>query len=335
MIEKVCKWCNETIIVEKHVYFAQHGSQCKMNPNREVWIQKHKDLFKGKQISERITLKKVCPRCNSEFEITNTESEIRRNKVKNYCSDKCARARPQTDETKEKIGKSIKSNIEIIKSYENSFEEIIFEEKLSEEIIRIPKPKSKNRKYLYNYICLLCNKEGSSTSKKTKRHADCYKKVSGGYRKGSGFGKSGWYKGFYCDSSWELAFIIYHLDNNLSIERNKEGFEYVYENETHLYYPDFIINGEYYEIKNFFSDLTESKISQFPYKLNILYKEEINPYLDYTINKYSKNFISLYDGNPHNKLTNKCLLCDKPCKQKNKYCSRYCGSRYKLAKNKI
>lgn len=48
-----------------------------------------------------------------------------------------------------------------------------------------------------------------------------YSKSMGGYRKGSGVGKSGWYNGIYCDSSWELAYVIYHIDNNLPIIRNK------------------------------------------------------------------------------------------------------------------
>ena len=333
MIEKVCKWCNETIIVEKNILFASHISNCKSNPNYLKRIEKYKELFTGKKIVDRITLEKECLRCNNVFELTGTKSQLYGRDSKKYCSDKCARARTQSKETKEKIANSLMNNGNWYDFNKNKTpkEKIVKEEIIKEKIFWVKKERVR-KKYLYTFTCILCNTQGTSTSKKTTRHAECYKKVSGGYRKGSGFGKSGWYKGYYCDSSWELAFIIYHLDNNINIERNKEGFEYVYENETHLYYPDFIINNEYYEIKNFFSDLTDAKVNQCPHKINILYKEDIKPYLEYVINKYGKNFISLYDGNPHDKLTNKCLLCDKPCKQKNKYCSRYCGSRYKLTK---
>lgn len=31
----------------------------------------------------------------------------------------------------------------------------------------------------------------------------------GGLRHGSGRGKKGWYKGFYCRSTWELAWLVY------------------------------------------------------------------------------------------------------------------------------
>jgi len=37
----------------------------------------------------------------------------------------------------------------------------------------------------------------------------------GGYQKKSGRGKWGWYKGFWCDSSYELAYVIYNLDHNI------------------------------------------------------------------------------------------------------------------------
>jgi hypothetical protein len=43
----------------------------------------------------------------------------------------------------------------------------------------------------------------------------------GGYVKGSGRGKKGWYKGIFCDSSWELAFVIFCLETNKKIKRNE------------------------------------------------------------------------------------------------------------------
>lgn len=104
--------------------------------------------------------------------------------------------------------------------------------------------------------------------------------------------KAGTYKNIHYDSSWELAFIIYHLDNFYEIVRNKEGFPYKYKEKQRLYYPDFIIDNVYYEIKNFHTDLVEAKIKQFPQDkiLRILYKEDIQIYLNYCIEKYGKEF---------------------------------------------
>ena len=50
---------------------------------------------------------------------------------------------------------------------------------------------------------------------------------SGGIRKGSGRGKKGTYKGYWCDSSYELAWVIYNIDKNIPFTRNSEKFKYI------------------------------------------------------------------------------------------------------------
>lgn len=124
--------------------------------------------------------------------------------------------------------------------------------------------------------------------------------LSGGIRRGSGRGKKGWYKGYWCDSSWELAWVIYNLDHNIKFLRNNVGFEYVFKNKKRKYYPDFKILDTYYEIKgrkNFdkLNEINKEKIGQFKYNLVILYENDMKQYLDYTINKYGKNFVKLYE----------------------------------------
>lgn len=117
---------------------------------------------------------------------------------------------------------------------------------------------------------------------------------SGGYRMNSGRGKKGWYKGIFCDSSWELAFVIWNIENNKSIERCKEKREYIFKGEKHIYIPDFIVEDEVIEIKGYSSKQWEEKIKQNP-DVKVLYKNDIEPYLNYVISKYGKNFISLYE----------------------------------------
>lgn len=134
-----------------------------------------------------------------------------------------------------------------------------------------------------------------------KHHSDetikKMKKTCGGYRQGSGTGKHGKYKGYYCDSSWELAFVIYNLEHNIKFERNKRKFVYVYEGKELNYLPDFIIDGKYIEIKGYRSKQWEAKFNQFPKNetLEVLTKNEMKPYLDYVIEKYGKDFIKLYE----------------------------------------
>ena len=118
---------------------------------------------------------------------------------------------------------------------------------------------------------------------------------SGGYRRGSGRGKKGWYKGYWCDSSWELAWVIYNLEHDVSFSRNRIGFDYQYNNKTYKYYPDFIIDNTYYEIKGYMNDKVNAKIKSFPNKLIVLYKNDMKPYLEYVKKKYGKDFIKLYE----------------------------------------
>ena len=52
--------------------------------------------------------------------------------------------------------------------------------------------------------------------KKMKDNPNC-----GGLRPGSGRGKMGYYKGYYCRSSWELAWIVYQIEHNIINEPKK------------------------------------------------------------------------------------------------------------------
>jgi len=124
--------------------------------------------------------------------------------------------------------------------------------------------------------------------------------LSGGLRKGSGRGKKGWYKGYWCDSSWELAWVIYNLDHNIKFERNKVGFEYEYKNQKRKYHPDFIISETYYEIKGrrSFEKMDEEnkeKIRQFKNNIVILYENQMKPYLNYVIKEYGNDYVKLYE----------------------------------------
>ena len=117
----------------------------------------------------------------------------------------------------------------------------------------------------------------------------------GGYRKNSGIGKMGWYKGYFCQSSWELAWIIYSLDHDVKFVRNTIGFPYDVGGKRKKYFPDFLLeDGTYLEIKGWGFN-TKEKIQQFPHKLQVLYKLEMKQYLDYAIFKHGKNFIEVYE----------------------------------------
>ena len=137
---------------------------------------------------------------------------------------------------------------------------------------------------------------GTPHTEETKQRLSVVAKMRklGGYVKGSGRGKKGWYRGFFCDSSWELAYVIYCLEHNMSIQRNTERRQYIWQNKIKNYIPDFIVQGAVTEIKGFKTEEWLAKLEANP-DVNVLYQKELKPIFDYVVNKYGKDFIRLYE----------------------------------------
>lgn len=249
----------------------------------------------------------ICSKCGKKFikNISEYSYELMkfRNKLPMYCSRSCANSHKILDETKEKISIGIKRtnnkypyfSILVARNIIKSLEEY---KKLTHDEIKSFLNIS-NKKC----ICKYCNKEfiyikGESLSQ-LYCSSECKHKYlsehTGGYRKGSGLGKSGWYKGIYCDSSWELAFVVYHLDNNLKIKRCKEYRKYIFNNKEHIYIPDFVTDDGIIEIKGYKNEQWLEKEKQNP-DVKVLYKDEIQFYINYVIKKYGTDFIKLYDN---------------------------------------
>lgn len=128
----------------------------------------------------------------------------------------------------------------------------------------------------------------SNTCKKNKK--------SGGYRHGAGRGKKGWYKGFFCDSQYELGYIIYCLDHNIKIERNKKTYNYNYKDENHKYLPDFIIDNKLIEIKGFYREVDNIKLASVTdKKIKILYTKDLKYVSDYLQEKYGLDIDHIFE----------------------------------------
>lgn len=116
--------------------------------------------------------------------------------------------------------------------------------------------------------------------------------------------------GIQIESSWELAFYLYYRDNGFIIKKCTESFLYEYNGKIHNYYPDFEVNGQFYEIKGdqFFNKngtmccpfdsskngLFEAK-HQCGLKNNVIFisKKEIKPYLEYAKSKYGYKYLGM------------------------------------------
>ncbi len=137
-----------------------------------------------------------------------------------------------------------------------------------------------------------------TSERRESQRQKAIKRGIGGYHQHGGKGHRGWYKGYWCDSSWELAWVIYNLDHGIKFERCKEKFKYEFEGKISTYNPDFILStGEYVEIKGWSCPKWIAKVNAFPKtkRLIIIGVTEINKYIEYVKNNYGENFISLYE----------------------------------------
>lgn len=217
----------------------------------------------------------ICERCGKEFFEDWRKDKQQRRLPARFCSRACANARNHSQESRNIVSKKLK--------------------KIPDKFCIICGKKLSKRAKQFCFDCYSHSEQGRLL-KSEKNKVSC-KGVCGGYRKGSGDCKKGWYKGIHCDSSWELAYVIYNLDHNIPFKRNKESFEYEFNGAIHKYYPDFIEGDTFIEIKGRQYDSWKAKQDAFPGKLKTLYSKEMKVYLDYVKSVYGKDFTSLYENN--------------------------------------
>ncbi len=116
----------------------------------------------------------------------------------------------------------------------------------------------------------------------------------------TGKGKKGWYKGFFCSSTYELAFVIYCLDHNIDIKRFEGYYNYEFAGKTRKYFPDFIINDCIYEIKGYYTEqVTAKTLAVQDRPIKVLYREDLAEVFEYILNTYGKqvdkNIHELYE----------------------------------------
>lgn len=116
----------------------------------------------------------------------------------------------------------------------------------------------------------------------------------------------------FFDSSWELAYYIWLKDHNINFKYQPNiSFEYEYENNKHIYHPDFLVESEIYEIKGpqFFKDgkminpydsslnnLFEAK-HQCMIKNNVKIITDCTEYIDYVLQKYGNDYLKQFKYN--------------------------------------
>lgn len=106
------------------------------------------------------------------------------------------------------------------------------------------------------------------------------------------------------DSSWELYFYIYMSEiKNFKVIRNPKFIEYEFENKKYKYFPDFEIDGKFYEIKGDHL-LEKMKIENtrenakykcmIENKIEILTEEKLKPIFQFIDSKFGKDYIKKF-----------------------------------------
>ena len=208
---------------------------------------------------------KLCPKCG-----------VLHAKLGKFCSRACANSRgPRTEEFKIKVRLALKG--------------------------RKGKTSSSKGKHLVDRItrrCLCCNVEFDTTKSRNRKYcsSECWRASAGGYREGSGRAKTGYYKGIYCGSTYELVWVIYNLDHNVQFTR----FPGFVQDGDIKYYPDFLIDNTIIEIKGYEDQEfvnKKTKVAELRgYKVIVLRKEDLRIEFEWVKNNYSyKDLYELYD----------------------------------------
>lgn len=186
--------------------------------------------------------------------------------------------------------------------------------------------------------CIICKLETlgkrrtCSDGCKGKLISQTLKGKTGGVRKGSGRAVSGYYKGIYCGSTYELLWVMYRLSKGLQVERF-DGFISVGDKK---YFPDFWADGAIVEIKGYHTPEVDAKTKAAEdngFEIKILYKKDLNVEFDWFKKQYGHVKIKqMYDGYKP-KYVYTCSFCgnsfesDNKKRTKESFCNRVCSGK--------
>ena len=285
----ICKFCGKEF--ESGKKLGGHTVRCKLNPNSKEMYQKI-----GQKNTEHANFNIYdiqCPICGKYKQIKMSLNSYKNGKYAKTCSSKCAHKLTNQNTNLEEKNKNISKGMQ--QFVQNCTEEQYF---------------YTFRHYRQNgpiiHICNYCGKEFNQKERgksgfccnecmKASRH----KKLSASAKRNRFGGLNpdtthkhyhrGYYNNIWCDSSWELAFVVYCKEHNMSIERNKQSFEYIFNNQTFKFYPDFIVNSKFIEIKGFYTPKNIAKHEQYP-NIEFIDRKTIKPYIKYVSEKYGEKY---------------------------------------------
>ena len=318
-----CKYCHKEF--EKSYQVAAHTSMCKLNPNYKlnrikVESKESNEKRKNTRIKndpyhcERKEFELKCEKCGKPYTLILTQCQYDKGKYRKNCSRSCANGRPHTEDEKRHISEGVKKSEIFQKNNIIGIQKRCKRHDINLSCIYFLSKDEINRRLNLFKKCPVCNNnineykiKGNSIIKNGAIYCsdECRKKAisiqnkgkCGGYRENSVRSyKSGTYHGIHCDSSWELAFVIWNEEHGHIIERCHEVRTYEYNGETKEFHPDFLVDKkELVEIKGINDDIAKAKLL-YNQDVKFLYRNDMKEYLDYVKEKYDgDNFIKLYE----------------------------------------
>lgn len=118
-------------------------------------------------------------------------------------------------------------------------------------------------------------------------------------------GTQGTYKGIQFDSYWEFAFYLWctEIKNYICIRNTTDSFKYTdSHNKVSNFYPDFKVNGEYYEIKGVYRQNDLLKKDATLGLVNFIGPTEIKPIIQEVYKKIPSWKDRYQEGRHHTKL---------------------------------
>ena len=280
--------------------FNGHKSSCEVHIKNkygsidEYKANKYRNQDKGKSIHQKALKRKEVelqqwvagkPKCEKCGKIMTQKYGSGR-----FCSRSCANSHRHTEITKSKIRDSMLSYN--VKQKSNVVLDLTEQQEYLQDL-----PTCEICGCVLSYEC----RENIACS--SKCYAQHFRNIAlkrnfGGKNHGAGVSKRGSYKGYWCDSTYELVYIIYNLDHDIRFKRNTQGFEYVYDGTSHVYYPDFMLeDGTFIEIKGYFSDRDKIKLQSVSSKIIILMEDDLKYAFDYVKSNYVYHDLwDLYDN---------------------------------------
>lgn len=292
---------------------------------------------------------KNCPQCSKDFFTTEA--------TKKFCSQSCATShsnanKPRRTELQRERARAVAIRNESHLYFTGSRRSYTSKTHTSKTHTRGASTRgASTSKYVAPGRLLVCGQCSAEFTAQTAKF--CSKKCAnraanpnpqpiGGCRQRSGRSKYGYYGDLWCQSTYEMAFVWSCIRDGKHIVRNTEGFPYANEDGVQrLFFPDFIVDGKYVEVKGWMTEQTRLKIEAFPHDIEVMVGDPMLKILSEAMQHFgTKNLAEIYAENPKPRKftgTMACVMCETEFEIKSKkstYCSRQCAGRHRATLRK-